>query len=74
MIKMICDRCRKEIEGTTYYTIKIHADDINPKQEGTIALATAFQNFETNTFALFNAKKQYCEKCKNEIEAFLNKT
>lgn len=74
MIKMHCDRCGEEIEGTTYYTISIHADDINPKQDGTIALATALQNLETNTSALFNAKKQYCEKCKNEIEAFINKS
>ena len=73
MIKMICDRCGKEIEGTTYYTIKIHADDIIPKQDNTIALATALQNLETNISALFNTKKQYCEKCKNEIEAFINK-
>lgn len=73
MIKMICDRCRKEIEGTTYYTIRIHADDINPKQDGTIALATALQNLDTNTSVLFNAKKQYCEKCKEDIEAFIGK-
>ena len=73
MIKMICDRCRKEIEGTTYYTIRIHADDINSKQDGTIALATALQNLETNTSVLFNAKKQYCKKCKEDIEAFIGK-
>ena len=72
MIKMICDRCGKEIKGTTYYTIKIHADDINPKHDGTIALATALQNLETNTSVLFNAKKQYCEDCKNEIEKFIS--
>lgn len=72
MIKMHCDRCGEEIKGTTYYTISIYADDINPKQEKTVAMATAIQNFETNTLALFNAKKQYCKDCRDKIEAFIN--
>ena len=74
MIKMHCDRCGEEIKETTYYTISIHADDINPKQDGTVALATALQNFQTNTLAIFNGKKQYCKKCRDEIEAFINNT
>ena len=72
MIKMHCDRCGKEIKGTTYYTISIYADDINPKPVETVTYATAVQNFETNTLALFNSKKQYCKKCRDEIEEFIN--
>lgn len=72
MIKMHCDRCNKEIEGTTYYTISIHADDINPKAEYTVCADTAVQNMSTNMMALFNSKPQYCKKCRDEIVAFIN--
>lgn len=67
MIKMHCDRCGKEIKGTTYYTISIYAEDIE-----TVAYATAVQNIQTNTLAMFNAKKQYCKDCRDEIEMFIN--
>lgn len=73
MIKMHCDRCGEEIKGTTYYTISIYAEDINPKPY-TTAYITATQNLQINTSIMFNAKKQYCEKCKNEIENFINRT
>ena len=72
MIKMHCDRCRKEIKGTTYYTISIYAEDINPTPGETVAYATAIQNIQTNTLAMFSAKKQYCKKCRDEIEEFIN--
>lgn len=71
MIKMNCDRCNKEIEGTTYYTISIHADDINPKTEYTVCTDTAVQNLNTNMMALFNSRPQYCKKCRDEIVAFI---
>lgn len=73
MIKMICDRCGKEIEGTTYYMVGIYAEDINPKVEHSItSVATAFENL-SNTFSVLNSKPQYCKKCRDEIEAFINK-
>ena len=74
MIKMHCDRCGEEINGTTYYTISIYAYDINPKPAETVAYATAIQNFETNTLAMFNTKPQYCKKCRDEIENFIKRT
>lgn len=74
MIKMHCDRCGEEIKGTTYYTISIYADDINPAPEETVAYATAVQNLQTNALAMFNAKKQYCKDCRDKIEAFINNT
>lgn len=71
MIKMICDRCGEEIKGTTYYTISIYAEDINPTSAETVTYATAIQNTQTNILAMFNAKKQYCEECKNDIEYYI---
>ena len=72
MIKMHCDRCGKEIKGTTYYMINIYAEDINPAPAETVAYATAVQNIQTNILAMFNAKKQYCKDCRDEIEMFIN--
>ena len=74
MVKIHCDRCGAEIEGTTYYTISIYADDINPKPTETVTYATAIQNVATNTLAIFNARPQYCKKCKDEIENFIKIT
>lgn len=72
MIKMICDRCGKEIEGTTYYTVSIHASDINPKPEDAItSTATAVQNL-ANAFSILNVKPQYCKRCRDKIEEFIN--
>ena len=74
MIKIHCDRCGKEIKGTTYYTINIYTEDINPVPAETIAYAAALQNMNTNISAMFNAKKQYCKDCIDKIEAFINNT
>ena len=71
MIKMHCDRCGEEIKGTSYYTVKIYAEDINPKVDYAVTTSTAIQNMNTNMMALFNSSPQYCEKCKNEIEKFI---
>lgn len=71
MIKIHCDRCGAEIEGTTYYTISIHANDINQKSEYTVYADTAIQNMNTNMMALFNSRPQYCKKCRGEIEKFI---
>ncbi len=72
MIKMICDRCGKEIEGTTYYTVSINAADINPKPEYAVtSTATAVQNL-ANAFSVINAKPQYCKRCRDKIEEFIN--
>ena len=74
MVKMYCDRCGKEIKGTTYYTINIYAEDINPVPVETVAYATVLQNVNTNISAMFNAKKHYCKDCRDKVEAFINNT
>lgn len=70
MIKMHCDRCEKEIEGTSYYTVSIYAEDINPV-ENMKSMTTAIQNLNENFGKAFSPKKCYCEKCKIEIEKFI---
>lgn len=71
MIKMVCDRCGEEIKGTTYYTIDIHGNDINPRTEYTVYAETAVQNVQTNLLSAFNARKQYCKECRDDIEEFI---
>lgn len=72
MIKMYCDRCGKEIEGTTYYTLSIYAEDINPIKNMQSS-TTAMQNLSENMGKVFSQKKCYCEKCKIEIEKFIGR-
>lgn len=72
MIKMHCDRCGKEIKGTTYYTINICAEDINPAPVKTVTYTTAIQNLQTSTLTMLNVQKQYCKLCKDDIERFIN--
>lgn len=72
MIKMCCDRCGEEIKGTTYYTVRIYANDINPKDDYSVTTATAIQNSSANLMALWNAEKQYCKQCRDVIETFIN--
>lgn len=70
MIKMHCDRCGEEIEGTSYYTIDINAMDINPKNGPTVTMSTAIQKL-ANAMSVVNGKPQYCKKCKDDIEKFI---
>ena len=72
MIKMVCDRCGKDIKGTTYYTIHIYAEDINPKTEYRFSTDTVIQNLDMNTKILFDNVPQYCKECKDKIEAFIH--
>lgn len=71
MIKniVICDRCKEECEGTTYYTIDIYGHDIKPSIGQ--SFTTVAQNANTNFSYFFNIKKHYCESCKKKVEEFL---
>lgn len=71
MIKMVCDRCGKEIEGTTYYTVSIHAEDINPKTNYRVYTDTTTLELSTSMM-LLNTQPQYCKECKDKIEAFIH--
>ena len=71
MIKMVCDRCGKEIEGTTYYTVSIHCEDINPKTNYRVYTDTTTLELSTSMM-LLNTQPQYCKKCKDDIQAFIS--
>lgn len=73
MVKLICDRCKKDIEEN-YYVINFWEYDTNPHYESvTTAYASAYSSPETRVGALkmLNAQKMYCKKCKCEIENFI---
>ena len=71
MIKFICNKCRKDITGSTYYTVDIYGHDINPTNDNTMACTTVTQNISTNMLKTFSKEKHYCEKCKLQIEKFI---
>ena len=72
MIKMHCDRCGEEIQGTTYYTISFNANDINPVNYYTSTFATADYNTASAMSKALSVEKQYCKKCIDEIDSFIN--
>ena len=70
MRQFVCDRCKKPIEGTTYYTIEIYGHDIKPTNDGRQSMTTAAQNALSNACKMFNNEKHYCKKCRDQIVAF----
>ena len=68
MKQYICDKCKKLIEGTTYYVVSIYGRDINPSMDGRVSLDTAAQEIDN-----FFKNRCFCEACKNKIEAFVDK-
>lgn len=73
MIKICCDRCSEEIKETTYYTISIRSEDIEPF-ESMKSVSTSIQKLNESMKIIYGNKKHYCEKCKNEIEKFIGIT
>ena len=73
MIKKIvyCDRCKREITGSAYYTVDIYAEDLVDSKDGRQSLETGSQNFVTNFAKVFGENKQYCASCVNKLERFL---
>ena len=73
MIKIHCDRCEQEIKGTSYYTISIYAEDIDPIKSMK-SMTTVIQNLNENMGNALGQKRHYCEECKKEIEKFIGRT
>jgi hypothetical protein len=71
MFQYVCNRCKKPIEGSTYYTIDIYGHDINPTNDGRDSATTYAQNLNEGMSKMLCGEKHYCEECKNKIEDFL---
>lgn len=77
MVKIYCDRCKKEIVGEHYYTIIIGKAEINPKYEYNIsdcanALSAYSRESEKSPFEKLNSQVMYCENCACDVEYTLN--
>ena len=74
MVKITCDRCGKEVKGTTYYTIDIRGRDINSAchdyTSDLCSSSTAAFNLQYAFEAIYG-QRHYCEDCKNEIRDFI---
>ena len=77
MVKLHCDRCGNEIVGEHYYTIIIGKAELNPKYEYSItgcanALSAYSHELEKSPYEKLSSQVMYCEKCKDDIEKFIN--
>lgn len=69
MIKRICDRCEKEIQGN-YWTISIYEKEDSTNR---VSTAGAANNIRQNMNKLFNKEKEYCKECIEEIRKVIDK-
>lgn len=71
MIKLICDRCGKEIDGDKYYTINIFSNDIYPTYNNitnAVYTQSSCLNSRESILEMFNRTKIYCKNCRDKIE------
>ena len=72
MVKLYCDRCGEEIKEEYYYTINIYKTELHPKTSIS-TLANAMSSYtEKSSYERLSSEKMYCNKCKSEIEKFVN--
>lgn len=69
-IRVVCDRCGENIEGTTYYTIDIYATDI--VNNSCASFETTARNITTNLRNMFGVRPCYCKRCIDSIERFIH--
>ena len=74
MIKntVVCDRCGKEINESTYYTIDINGNDVHPSKDGRVSLKTMCQNNETLYKKISGTERHYCSECVKDISDYIN--
>lgn len=75
MVKLLCDKCKKEI-GNKYYTINIYGHDTKPQNYTTVCSAHADSTYSSSEDLLrtLNATKMYCKNCVDKIETFINQS
>ena len=77
MVKIHCDRCKKEITGEHYYTINIGKVPLYPKYDYSItgcASAVSAYNYEQekSPYEKLSSQIMYCKRCAEDIEYTLN--
>lgn len=70
MIKMFCDKCGKEIEGTTYYYIHFRANDIEPNKCG-LSFSTTYAFNIQKRLEEISKEKTFCPTCIDKIIEFV---
>lgn len=73
MVKLYCDKCKKEIKDK-YYTINFNAYDTNPKYnhlDSSHISASAYVDSRNDVLRILNSQKMYCQYCKDGIESYL---
>ena len=70
MIKIICDRCGKEITGPTYHTIHLYSYDAKPHYNYHAVDAYSVASRQ-DILATLNCTPIYCKECADTIEKFI---
>lgn len=63
-----CDRCKKKVEGNTYYTIDVYGHNVGGIG---FSVEAATLNIETNTAKMFGTQKHICPSCIRSIKSFI---
>lgn len=66
-----CDRCKKKVEGNTYYTIDIYGHNTDPN-DWTLSMDAAVQNVETSMSKAHGTQKHICPLCIGFIKSFID--
>lgn len=72
MNKIYCDRCGQECIDT-FLTIDIVAKDVKKENLGTVTSSTAMYNTSRAMRKFSGKEKQYCTKCIEKIEEYIEK-
>ena len=70
MNKTYCDKCGKECIDS-FWTIDIVAEDVKKEQPGTVTFSTAMYNTSRAMRKFSGKEKQYCAKCIEKIEEYI---
>lgn len=72
MVKLHCDRCGAEIKEEYYYTVNICKTELHPKTSLSAFVDAMSAYTEKSSYERLNSEKMYCDKCKSDIEKFID--
>ena len=72
MVKLFCNRCRKEIKDQ-YYTIDFREYSTKPARlEKQCCASEGYSTSRAGMLALLNDQEMFCTTCKEQIENFIS--